>query len=148
MEVDSDGKDTHLEVESDIFTITTHSVTDTNDKNNPLEVLNGKPVLFKIDTRVDVNVTSEAVFSQLQEVTLHPADHVNVTSEAVFNQLQGVTLHPADHVNVISEAVFNQLQGVTLHPADHVNVISEAVFSQLQEVTLHPADHYLIGPGE
>ena len=35
VEVDSDGKDTHLEVESDIFlgtlTITTHSVTDTND---------------------------------------------------------------------------------------------------------------------
>ena len=78
VEVDFDDKDTHLEVESDIFlgtlTITTHSVTDTNDKNNPLEVLNSKPVLFKINTGVDVNVISEAVFSQLQGVTLHPAD--------------------------------------------------------------------------
>ena len=80
MEVDSDDKDTHLEVESDIFfgTLTTHSVTETNDKNNPWEVilhLNGKPVLFKIDTGTDVSVIPEGgVFSQLQGVTLHPAD--------------------------------------------------------------------------
>ena len=37
MEVDSDDKGTHLEVESDVFlgTLTTHSSTKTNDKNNP-----------------------------------------------------------------------------------------------------------------
>ena len=81
MEVDSDGdKDTHLEVKSDIFlgTHTTHSVTDTNDKNNPWEVtlhLNGKPVLFKIDTGTNISVIPEAVVSELQEVTLHPANH-------------------------------------------------------------------------
>ena len=75
MKVDSDDKDTHLEVKSDVFlgTLTTHSVTETNDKNNPWEVilhLNGKPALFKINTGADVSVIPEAVFSQLHGVTL------------------------------------------------------------------------------
>ena len=44
---------------------------------NPWEVtlhLNGKPVLFTIDIGVDVSVIPEAVFKQLQGVTLNPAD--------------------------------------------------------------------------
>ena len=79
--VDSDGKDyTHLEVESDIFlgTLTTPSVTEKNDKNNPWELtlhLNSKPLLFKINTGADCSIIPEAVFSQLQGMTLHPVDH-------------------------------------------------------------------------
>ena len=60
VEVDSDGIDTHLEVDTDVFlgTLTVHSLSDTADKNNPWEVtihLNGEPVLFKIDTGADVS---------------------------------------------------------------------------------------------
>ena len=77
VEVDSDGIDTHLEVDTDVFlgTLTAHSLSDTADKNNPWEVtihLNGEPVLFKIDTGADVSVISETVFKQLSGVSLNP----------------------------------------------------------------------------
>ena len=75
VEVDSDGIDTHLEVDADVFlgTLTVHSLSDTADKNNPWEVtihLNGEPVLFKIDTEADVSVIPETVFKQLPGVSL------------------------------------------------------------------------------
>ena len=71
VEVDSDND------ESDSFlgTLTTHSSSETTDKNNPWEVtlqLNGTPVLFKIDTGADVSVIPEPVFKQLKGVTLNP----------------------------------------------------------------------------
>ena len=73
------GNVAHVEVETDVFlgTLTTHSLTETNNKTNPWEItlhLNDKPVLFKIDTGADVSVIPEAVFKQLQGVTLNPAD--------------------------------------------------------------------------
>ena len=78
--MDSDDKDTHLEVGTDVFLVklTAHSSNETNDENNPWEVtlfLNNKSVLFKIDTGVDVSVIPESVFKQLQGVTLNPPDH-------------------------------------------------------------------------
>ena len=77
VEVDSDGIDTYLEVDADVFleTLIVHSLSDTVDKNNPWEVtihLNGEPVLFKIDTGADVSVIPETVFKQLPGVSLNP----------------------------------------------------------------------------
>ena len=39
-----------------------------------ITLINGKHVLFKIDTGVDVSVIPEAVFKQSQGVTLNPTD--------------------------------------------------------------------------
>ena len=69
-EVGSDDKDTHLEVvESDVFLgiLTTPSKTIyKKSMGSYITLINGKPVLFKIDTGVDVSVIPEAVFKQSQ----------------------------------------------------------------------------------
>ena len=75
MKVDSDDKDMHLELESDLFigTLTVHSFGATIDIGNPWIVtlcLNGKPVLFKFDTGADVIVILEKVFKQLEGALL------------------------------------------------------------------------------
>ena len=142
VEVDSDDKDTHVEVETDVFlgTLTIHSLTETNNKTNPWEVtlyLNTKPVLFKIDTGADVSVIPETVFKQLQGVTLNPADRRLIGPGQNQLEVLGQFTAKLKHQNSVAEEqiyVVRQLQKSLLGQPGILALDLIAKIHTLQEV--------------